>query len=92
MFDNLEIVTHNKENGKIDRFAINDLKNFYLHETLERVFEKVLKILIQLEIDEIVKKNIEERGIVCIDEFDKIARDVYIYSYLEIAFFSVQSQ
>lgn len=46
MFDNLEIVTHNKENGKIDRFAINDLKNFYLHETLERVFEKVLKILI----------------------------------------------
>jgi len=28
-----------------------------------------------LDIDEIVKKNIEERGIVCIDEFDKLVKD-----------------
>lgn len=42
MIDNLEIVTHNVETGKIDKFSINDLKAFYIHDTLEKVFEKVL--------------------------------------------------
>ena len=41
MIDNLEIVTHNVETGKIDKFSINDLKAFYIHDTLEKVFEKV---------------------------------------------------
>jgi hypothetical protein len=32
--------------------------------------------LLKVDVDEIIKKNIEDRAIVCIDEFDKLAKDV----------------
>jgi ATP-dependent protease HslVU (ClpYQ) ATPase subunit len=50
---------------------VSELKGFFFKESLDRVFERV-------DIDEIIKKNIEDRAIVCIDEFDKLAKDVKI--------------
>ena len=57
----------------------NSLSTQQYQEHVKKIgsFETVNYNFIQVEIDEIVKKNIEDRGIVCIDEFDKIARDVF---------------
>ena len=40
-FDNLEIMTHTKDTGKIEKVSIKDMKNYYLSDTIERVFENV---------------------------------------------------
>jgi len=71
--DNLEITLMNNEQGRIEKFKISELKNYFFKDSIEKVFEKV-------DVDEIVKKNIEERAIVCIDEFDKLAKDKNVFS------------
>lgn len=52
----------------IEKFKITDIKNFFFRESLERISSVI-------DFDEIIKKNIEERSIVCIDEFDKLVKE-----------------
>jgi len=54
----------------IEKFKILDIKNFFFKESLD-------KLSSHIDFDEIIKKNIEERAIVCIDEFDKLIKDVH---------------
>jgi len=71
--DNIELTLMNAEQNRVEKIKVIELKNFFYKESLEKVWEKV-------DIDEIVKRNIEERAIVCIDEFDKLAKDKNVYS------------
>lgn len=45
-----------------------------------------------MDFDEIIKKNIEERAIVCVDEFDKLIKDVSELFNMEKHIFKLQSQ
>jgi len=72
--DNIELTLMSVEQSKVEKIKVNELKNFFFKEALDKVFEKV-------DIDEIVKKNIEERAIVCIDEFDKLAKDKNAFAH-----------
>lgn len=67
--DNLDLNIFMYDNEKILNFKINEIKNFLFKESYYKISEEI-------DLDECVIKSIEERGIVCIDEFDKLIREV----------------
>jgi len=70
--DNAEIQIWFGEKDKVEHFKISDIKNNFYRECFD-------KLSMNIDFDEILKKNIEERAIICIDEFDKLIKDVFIY-------------
>jgi ATP-dependent protease HslVU (ClpYQ) ATPase subunit len=71
--DNAEIQIWFGEKDKIEHFKISEIKNNFYRECFD-------KLSMNIDFDEILKKNIEERAIICIDEFDKLIKDVFIYN------------
>jgi ATP-dependent HslUV protease ATP-binding subunit HslU len=71
--DNLELNLWNTHLDRIEKFKISDIKNYFYKESYE-------KLCLAIDFDEIVKKNIEERAIVCVDEFDKLVKDKNLYA------------
>ena len=53
---------------RVEKYTISDIKNYFFRESIEKLSEK-------LDFDDIIKRNIEERAIICIDEFDKLVKD-----------------
>lgn len=70
--DNMEVNLWNNDYDRIEKFKLSDIKNYFFRESIE-------KLSLFIDFDEIVKRNIEERAIVCVDEFDKLVKDVMIY-------------
>jgi len=68
--DNLEVQIWLAEKDRVDKFRIGDIKTHLYRESFD-------KLSMQMDFDEIIKKNIEERAIICVDEFDKLIKDVY---------------
>lgn len=66
--DNAEVEIWLKE-STLERFKISDIKKTFYREGYD-------KLSTVIDFDEMVKKNIEERAIVCVDEFDKLIKDV----------------
>jgi ATP-dependent protease HslVU (ClpYQ) ATPase subunit len=71
--DNAEIQIWFGEKDKVEHFKISEIKNNFYRECFD-------KLSMNIDFDEILKKNIEERAIICIDEFDKLIKDVFIYN------------
>jgi ATP-dependent protease HslVU (ClpYQ) ATPase subunit len=67
--DNLDLKIFYSDKDKYETFKIGDIKAYFLKENLGKISQ-------ELDIEEIVKQDIEQRGIICIDEFDKLIRDV----------------
>lgn len=69
--DNLEVQIWFADRERVDKFKISDIKNHLYRESFD-------KLSMHMDFDEIIKKSIEERAIVCVDEFDKLIKDVRI--------------
>lgn len=67
--DNLEMQVWFPDKEKLDKFKISDIKNNFYRETFD-------KLSMHMDFDDIIRKNIEERAIICVDEFDKLIKDV----------------
>lgn len=72
---------------RFEKFKISDIKNQFYRESFE-------KLSMQMDFDDIIKKNIEERAIICIDEFDKLIKDVILIHIIQIekCFLNIQSK
>jgi ATP-dependent HslUV protease ATP-binding subunit HslU len=80
--DNLEVQIWLADKERIDKFKIMDIKNHLYRESFD-------KLSMQMDFDEIIKKNIEDRSIICIDEFDKLIKDVnYLFNQKKNVFAS----
>lgn len=82
--DNLELKVWYYDMDRIETFKIIDIKAFFFKESF-------YKISHEIDFDEIIKKNIEERAIICVDEFDKLIRDVKNFFYFFIFKKNIQS-
>jgi ATP-dependent protease HslVU (ClpYQ) ATPase subunit len=69
--DNLEMQVWFPDKERIDKYKIGDIKNSFYRESFD-------KLSMHMDFDDIVRKNIEERAIICVDEFDKLIKDVRI--------------
>jgi ATP-dependent HslUV protease ATP-binding subunit HslU len=67
--DNLEMQVWFADRERIEKYKISEIKNSFYKESFE-------KLSILIDFDDIVKRNIEERAIICVDEFDKLIKDV----------------
>lgn len=67
--DNLEIQFWFLDKERIEKYKIGDIKNSFYRDSFD-------KLSIHIDFDDIVRKNIEDRAIICIDEFDKLIKDV----------------
>jgi ATP-dependent protease HslVU (ClpYQ) ATPase subunit len=67
--DNSEIQMWFGEKEKMEKYKVIDIKNNFYRECFD-------KLSMAIDFDEIIKRNIEERAIVCVDEFDKLIKDV----------------
>ena len=67
--DNLELQIWFQDRERIDKYKIGDIKSSFYRESFD-------KLSMQMDFDEIIKRNIEERAIICVDEFDKLIKDV----------------
>jgi len=72
--DNLELKIWYYDKDRLETFKITDIKSYFFKESFYKISQEI-------DFDEIIRKNIEERAIVCVDEFDKLIRDV-IFLYL----------
>ena len=63
--DNMEINIWYHDLDRMEKFKINDIKNYFYTESLDKLSNHI-------DFDDIVKRNIEDRGIICVDEFDKL--------------------
>ena len=70
--DNLELKIWYYDKDRFETFKISDIKAYFFKESFYKISQEI-------DFDEIIRKNIEERAIVCVDEFDKLVRDVIIY-------------
>lgn len=77
--DNLEMQVWFPDKEKLDKFKIADIKNNFYRESFD-------KLSMHMDFDDIIRKNIEERAIICVDEFDKLIKDVkYLYKLYKIS-------
>jgi ATP-dependent protease HslVU (ClpYQ) ATPase subunit len=86
--DNAEIQIWFGEKDKVEHFKISEIKNNFYRECFD-------KLSMNIDFDEILKKNIEERAIICIDEFDKLIKDVlflYINFIIENSYYKLESK
>jgi ATP-dependent protease HslVU (ClpYQ) ATPase subunit len=67
--DNLDLKVWYYDKDRFETFKIKDIKAYFFKESFYKVSQEI-------DFDEIIRKNIEERAIVCVDEFDKLVRDV----------------
>ena len=77
--ENVDIQIWFGEKDRVEQFKISDIKNNFYRECFD-------KLSMNIDFDEILKKNIEERAIICIDEFDKLIKDVRIYLNKKFSF------
>ncbi len=70
--ENLEIQVWFADKERIEKYKISEIKNSFYKESFE-------KLSMLIDFDDIVKRNIEERAIICVDEFDKLIKDVSNY-------------
>lgn len=71
--DKIELQLWIADRNKIDKIKIEHIKNHFYEECFDNLSSLI-------DFDEIIKKQIEERAIVCIDEFDKLIKDVIFSS------------
>lgn len=77
--DNLEMQVWFPDKEKLDKYKIADIKNNFYRESFD-------KLSMHMDFDDIIRKNIEERAIICVDEFDKLIKDVkYLYKLYKIS-------
>jgi ATP-dependent HslUV protease ATP-binding subunit HslU len=67
--DNFEMQVWLLEKERIDKYKIGEIKNSFYRESFD-------KLSMHMDFDDIVRRNIEERAIICVDEFDKLIKDV----------------
>ena len=67
--DNFEINVWYSDKDRIEKYKISDIKSFFYKENFE-------KLSVLINFDDIIKRSIEDRAIVCVDEFDKLIKDV----------------
>ncbi len=72
--DNLEMQVWFADRERIEKYKISDIKNSFYRESFD-------KLSMHIDFDEIVKRNIEERAIICVDEFDKLIKDVRLINF-----------
>jgi ATP-dependent protease HslVU (ClpYQ) ATPase subunit len=87
--ENLEINLMSEDLSKYERITVADIRKILWVNEFNKLGRIVRFYLFlnyflnfKLKTEEIVKKNIEQRGIICIDEFDKLIKDVrYLYEF-----------
>jgi ATP-dependent protease HslVU (ClpYQ) ATPase subunit len=67
--DNMDINVWYYDLDRMERFKISDIKNYFYTESLDKISNHI-------DLDEIIRRNIEDRGIICVDEFDKLINQV----------------
>jgi ATP-dependent HslUV protease ATP-binding subunit HslU len=70
--DNLEIQFWFLDKERIEKYKIGDIKNSFYRDSFD-------KLSVHIDFDDIIRKNIEDRAIICIDEFDKLIKDVLFF-------------
>ena len=67
--DNIEMQIWFMDKERIEKYKIEEIKNSFYRESLD-------KLSMHMDFDDIIRKNIEDRAIICVDEFDKLIKDV----------------
>ena len=68
--DNLDLkIFYSDKKDRYETFKIGDIKDYFFKENFNKISQEI-------DFEDIIKQNIEQRGIICIDEFDKLIRDV----------------
>jgi ATP-dependent protease HslVU (ClpYQ) ATPase subunit len=67
--DYMEINIWYYDLDRMEKFKISDIKGYFFTESLDKLGGHI-------DFDEIIRRNIEDRGIVCVDEFDKLISQV----------------